>query len=172
MFSIKRLTKYGFVPVLAGLAVASFVAVATRPSAQTEASSHREAPLIGNDPQADATDTYVFIAPDSPDKVTFVGNWIPLEEPAGGPNFYTFGDDVTYDFVVDNNGDALRDVTYEFKFKTEIIDNTTFLAATGPITSLNDPDYNIRQFYDVIRYDGYYRNKTVLATHLPVPPNI
>ena len=177
MISIKKLARYGLVPALAGLAVASFVAIATRPSAQSEASSHREAPLISGDPQADGTDTYAFIAPDSPDKVTFVGNWIPLEEPAGGPNFYAFANDAVYDFAIDNNGDGYEDVTYNFKFKTEVVDPTTFLYATGPITSLTDPHYNVRQFYDVYRQQSSGQGNhaaglgTLVASHLPVPPN-
>ena len=172
MISIKRLAKYGLAPALAGLMVASFVAIATRPTGQTEASSHREAPLISGDPKADGTDTYVFIAPDSPDKVTFVGNWIPLEEPAGGPNFYAFADDAIYDFAIDNNGDGEEDVTYNFKFETEVVDATTFLAATGPITSLSDPHYNVRQFYNIYRHTGPGEDiGTLIASHLPVPPN-
>jgi Domain of unknown function (DUF4331) len=177
MISMKRLARYGLVPALAGLAVASFVAIATRPSAQSEASSHREAPLISGDPQADGTDTYVFIAPDSPDKVTFVGDWIPLEEPAGGPNFYSFADDAVYDFAIDNNGDGYADVTYNFKFKTEVVDPTTFLYATGPITSLTDPHFNVRQFYDVYRQQSSGHGNhgdglgTLIASHVPMPPN-
>ena len=61
------------------------------------ASSHREAPLISEDPVADNTDVYAFVSPDKPDTVTIVANWIPLEEPAGGPNFYKFGDEVLYE---------------------------------------------------------------------------
>src|SRR4029079_17814348 len=61
------------------------------------ASSHREAPLISNDPQADNTDVYAFMAPDNPDLVTFVASFIPFEDPAGGPNFYRFGDNVLYE---------------------------------------------------------------------------
>ena len=60
------------------------------------ASSHREAPLISADPLADNTDTYAFVSPDAPDTVTLIANWIPLEAPGGGPNFYKFGDDVLY----------------------------------------------------------------------------
>ena len=62
--------------------------------APSEASSHREAPLITQDPVADNTDVYAFVSPDRPDTVTLIANWIPFEEPAGGPNFYNFGDDV------------------------------------------------------------------------------
>ena len=171
MISIKRLTKYGLLPVLAGLAVASIVAISTKPSTTTEASSHREAPLISGDPQADATDTYAFIAPDAPHSVTLVGNWIPLEEPAGGPNFYPWSTNAEYAFAIDNNGDSEADLTYSFKFYTQVQDPTTFLYATGPITSLNDPDFNSRQYYDVTKYAGDYKNKQVIATHVPVPPD-
>jgi hypothetical protein len=70
------------------------------------ASSHREAPLISADPLADNTDVYAFVSPDATDTVTLVANWIPLEAPNGGPNFYKFGDDVLYRINVDNDGDA------------------------------------------------------------------
>ena len=113
------------------------------------ASSHREAPLISEDPVADNTDTYAYVAPDQPNKVTIVGNWIPLEEPAGGPNFPRFGEDVVYRFKVDNDGDAVSNVTYEFRFQTRIRNSDTFLYNTGPISSLNDPDWNVRQFYSI-----------------------
>ena len=172
MITRKRLIKYALTPVLAGLALAAVTAVALRPSDSTtgEASSHREAPLISADPLADATDTYAFISNDAPDKLTLVGNWIPLEEPAGGPNFYNFGDDVTYDFDIDNNGNSYSDVVYRFKFHTEVQDPTTFLYATGPITSLDDPNFNIRQFYDVYRKEAPGDFK-LIASHLQTPPN-
>src|SRR5207248_3672622 len=78
----------------------------------THASSHREAPLISEDPVADDTDAYAFVSPDRPDTVTLIGNWIPLEEPAGGPNFYKFGQDVLFQFRIDNNADAVPDIIY------------------------------------------------------------
>ena len=79
-------------------------------------SSHREAPEISKDPVADSTDVYAFVSPDRPGTVTLIANYIPLEGPAGGPNFYAFGDDVLYEIHVDNNGDAEPDVTYQFRF--------------------------------------------------------
>lgn len=170
MISKKRLVTLGLLPVLTGIAAASLVAIGSRPSQSSEASSHREAPAISGDPLADATDTYAFIAPDAPDKLTLVGNWIPLEEPAGGPNFYNFGDDVTYDFDIDNNGDAKEDVVYRFKFHTQVLDPTTFLYATGPITSLDDPNFNIRQSYDVYRKEGR-GDFQLVASNLRTPPN-
>ena len=80
-------------------------------------SSHREAPEISKDPVADSTDLYAFISPDKPDTVTLIANYIPLESPAGGPNFYEFGDDVLYEIHIDNNGDGYADVTYQFNFE-------------------------------------------------------
>ena len=93
------------------------------------ASSHREAPLSSQDPVADHTDVYAFVAPDASDAVTLVGNWIPFEGAAGGPNFYRFGDDVLYTFNVDNNGDAVQDVTYEFRFRT-VVNNAATTSTT------------------------------------------
>jgi hypothetical protein len=165
MTSLKKLLGFGATAALAGIAVASVTAAAFA-SDGGEASSHREAPAISADPLADTTDVYAFIAPDAPDKLTIVGNWIPLEEPAGGPNFYNFGDDVSYEFSIDNNGDAREDVTYEYRFRTTVVDPTTFLYATGPIDSLTDPNFNIRQTYDVYR-NGKKINSMPLAT----PPN-
>ena len=81
------------------------------------ASSHREAPVISEDPAADNTDVYAFVSPDRPDSVTMIANYIPLEEPAGGPNFAKFADSVLYAIHVDNNGDGKEDVTYEFRFR-------------------------------------------------------
>ena len=114
-------------------------------------SSHREAPGIGKDPVADNTDTYAFVSPDRPDTVTIVTNYIPLQGPAGGPNFYSFGEEVLYEIHVDNNGDARPDITYQFRFQTVLGDPDTFLYNTGPITSLDSPSWNSKQFYTVSR---------------------
>jgi Domain of unknown function (DUF4331) len=136
---------------------------------RTNASSHREAPLISNDPQADNTDVYAFISPDRPDTVTMIANYVPLEEPAGGPNFASFGDDVLYALHVDNNGDGSDDVSFEFRFKTHIRNGNTFLYNTGPITSLTDPDWNVRQTYSVTRVTRHGRPE-VLGEEIPTPP--
>jgi hypothetical protein len=104
----------------------------------SSASSHREAPLISEDPVADATDLYAFISPDAPDKLTLIGNWIPFEEPAGGPSFYRFSDDVLYTFHIDNNGDGVADISYELRFKTLIKNPNTSLYSTGPITAVTN----------------------------------
>jgi hypothetical protein len=148
------------------LLATSFIAFEMIP---TSASSHREAPLISNDPQADNTDVYAFVSPDRPDTVTIIANYIPLEEPAGGPNFAAFGDNVLYALHVDNNGDGKDDITFEFRFKTRVLSGNTFLYNTGPITSLTDPDWNIRQSYGVTRVDARGRRE-VLGEHIPTPP--
>ena len=133
------------------------------------ASSHREAPLITQDPVADNTDVYAFKSPDNPNTITLVADWIPFEEPAGGPNFFNFGDDVLYQIHVDNNGDSIPDVTYEWRFTTEIQNPNTFLYNTGPINSISDPNFNYRQFYNLTVVRNGVR--TTIGTHLPVPPN-
>jgi Domain of unknown function (DUF4331) len=131
-------------------------------------SSHREAPLITEDPVADNTDVYAFVAPDAPDAVTLVGNWVPLEQPNGGPNFHKFGDDVLYTFQIDNDGDARADVTYEFRFKSTIANPNSFLYNTGQVTALDDPDLNIRQTYSITRVKDGRRHE--VAKNLPVAP--
>ena len=93
-------------------------------------SSHREAPEISKDPVADSTDVYAFVSPDRPDSVTLIANYIPLQEPAGGPNFYEFGDDVLYEIHVDNNGDGKPDITYQFRFETKLTTPTSFYKVT------------------------------------------
>jgi hypothetical protein len=131
-------------------------------------SSHREAPEIAKDPVADSTDVYAFASPDQPGTVTLIANYIPLQAPAGGPNFYEFGDDVLYEIHIDNNGDAQPDVTYQFRFQTRLRNPETFLYNTGPIQSLDSPNWNRRQFYSVTRVaNGRSR---VLGRDLNCPP--
>ena len=100
--------------VAAALAVALGGAgvVAGTPS-PVGASSHREAPLISQDPVADNTDLYMFRDAADPSKVNIIANFIGLEQPAGGPNWAKFGDDVRYEIHVDNNGDVVPDITYQ-----------------------------------------------------------
>ena len=131
-------------------------------------SSHREAPEISKDPVADSTDVYAFVSPDRPGTITLIANYIPLEGPAGGPNFYSFGDDVLYEIHVDNNGDAEPDVTYQFRFRTALADPDTFLYNTGPITSLGSKNWNRRQTYSVTRVTS--GGSFALASGLSCPP--
>jgi hypothetical protein len=80
---------------------------------------------------------------------------VPLQGPPGGPNFFEFGDDVLYSILIDNDGDALPDITYQFRFRTTFQNEDTFLYNTGPITSLTDPNWNKRQLYDVSVIRGH-----------------
>ena len=133
-------------------------------------SSHREAPEISKDPVADSTDLYAFVSPDAPSTVTLIANYLPLEGPAGGPNFYEFGDDVLYEILIDNNGDARPNISFQFLFKTTIRNQNTFLYNTGPIQSLASPNWNRVQTYDLQRVDYPSGHVTVLGTNLPCPP--
>src|SRR5829696_3963843 len=126
------------------------------------------------DPAADNTDVYAFVSPDRPETVTILANYIPLEEPAGGPNFAGFGDDVLYELNVDNSGDGSEDISYQFRFRTETRNPGTFLYNTGPIDTLSDSDWNRPQFYSVTRIErrGVHgrTSRTVLAENVPTPP--
>src|SRR5689334_11986170 len=117
-------------------------------------SSHREAPEISKDPVADNTDVYAFVSPDRKDSVTLITNFVPLEDPPGGPNFFEFGDDVLYSINIDNDHDGRPEISYVFRFQTRLRNPDTFLYNTGPITSLNSPNWNKRQFYSVTRVEG------------------
>ena len=114
-------------------------------------SSHREAPEISKDPVADNTDVYAFRSPDDPATVTLIANFNPFQKPDGGPNFYEFGEDVLYEIHVSNHNDAHADVTYQFRFTTQVRDKTTFLYNTGPITDIADKSWNRPQYYSVTR---------------------
>jgi len=151
------------------------------------ASSHREAPLIVADPLADNTDTYAFRSTESGRSgfVTLIANWIPFQEPSGGPHFYKFDDTVLYEIYVDNTGDGVEDITYQFRFKTRFINGDSVLGMAAPnqalagtggidplITSLDDPDYNEPQTYSVTRIDRHTgKSGKVIASGLLTPPS-
>jgi hypothetical protein len=116
-----------------------------------EASSHREAPAIAEDQFADNTDVYTFISPTNPDRLVLVANYVPLLIPSSGPNFYKFSDNVRYEFRVDNDGDALTDVTYHFAFTTQVKNGGTFLYNVGPVDDINSGNLNVIQSYDLFR---------------------
>jgi Domain of unknown function (DUF4331) len=131
-------------------------------------SSHREAPEISKDPVADSTDVYAFVSPDKASTVTLIANYIPLQLPSGGPNFYEFGDDVLYEIHVDNNGDGRADISYQFRFSTIVRDPDTFLYNTGQIDSLSSLNWNRVQTYDVAVVSG--SSSGTLGTGLFCPP--
>jgi hypothetical protein len=131
-------------------------------------SSHREAPEISKDPVADSTDVYAFVSPDRPDTVTLIANFIPLQKPDSGPNFWEFGEDVAYDIRIANSGTGYADIVYKFRFTTKVRNKKTFLYNTGPINDITDETWNRPQYYSVTRIEGG-RSK-VLASNLSCPP--
>ncbi len=154
------------------LAVASLpVAVAallmsTTPSV-VSASSHREAPLIADDPQADNTDVYAFRSPDDPSTVTLIANYIPAELPNGGPNYYTFGTNIRYEIHIDNQpATAGDDIIYRFTFDQTNEDPTTFF-------SIRLGQQNFKTRYTAERsINGGSTFSTIVSNGVVPPPNI
>jgi hypothetical protein len=145
----------------------------------TFASSHAEAPLISMDRFADNTDVYAFRSTETGRDgfVTLISNFIPLQGPSDGPQFFRFDDTVLYEIKIDNTGDGLEDITYQFQFTTQIVNPRTVLGMStinldGQITSLTDVDYNMPQTYTVTRVDqGSGRRGRFLAGGLRTPPS-
>src|SRR6202046_3726987 len=154
------------------------------PRGELKMSSHKEAPAIAKDPAADSADLYAFVSPDAPDMVTIIANYVPLQDPDGGPNFFEFGaktvvgtaapggEDVIYSVNIDNTGTGIPSITYQFQFTTTILDPNTFLYATGPITFSSATGYssswNRRQTYTVTRIDT--DPATGVSTVTPISP--
>lgn len=132
------------------------------------ASSHREAPMISQDPTADNTDLYAFRDPTDASMINIIAAYIGLELPQGGPNWQKFADDVLYEIHIDNDGDVVDDITYQFRFRTIVDNPDTFLYNTGQITAPNASPQNVRQVYSVRRIDG--PGSQMLATDVPTPP--
>src|SRR5918912_1071977 len=173
----KIFTLSAFVLIAVSLLVNGF----QRPA---EASSHREAPLIVGDPLIDNTDTYAFRSYEHGREgfVTIIANYIPFEVPSGGPHYYKFDDTALYEIKIDNTGDGVEDITYQFRFSNNTVNPDIVLGAASPnealtgkggveplITSDIDPDYNEVQQYSVTRVDQ--SGKHVLASSLLSPPN-
>lgn len=161
---MNRTRKIGIIGATAALAFTSI-------AGGTLASSHREAPLIAKDPTADITDLYAFVSPDKPDTVTLIANYLPFQEPGGGPNFYDFDPAVKYFIKIDNTGDGVEDLTYAFRFETQIANPDSFLySGYGPIESTSSPQgapyaaSNVTQTYSVSL------NGEEIGSGLYVPP--
>jgi hypothetical protein len=136
-------------------------------------SSHREAPEMSKDPAADSTDVYAFVSPDKPSTVTLIANYVPLQAPAGGPNFYEFGDDVLYEIKISHGASAKSEISYQFRFTSVLENPSTFLYNAGPIAikngRLDTSAWNRRQFFSVTRVETSGKS-TVLASNLACPP--
>jgi hypothetical protein len=129
-------------------------------------SSHREAPLSSIDPTADDTDVYAYTAKDAQDALTVVANWIPFEDPAGGPNFYKFDQRARYYINVDNTGDGKYDVRYRFTFRDKYENGgNSFLYALPGVSSIDDPKLLQKQFYDVERLSYGYEKSASDSRH-------
>ncbi|CAN5762117.1 DUF4331 domain-containing protein [soil metagenome] len=143
------------------------------------AASHAEAPLISMDRFADNTDTYAFrsVEPGREGFVTLIANFIPLQEPSAGPQFFRFDDSVLYEIKIDNTGDGREDITYQFQFTTSIVNDDTVLGHStvnedGVISNLNDADYNMPQTYSVSRVDSSTgRRGRLIASGMRTPPS-
>jgi hypothetical protein len=137
-------------------------------------SSHREAPQISKDPVADSTDLYAFVSPDNRNTVTLIANYIPLEAPDGGPNFYEFGNDVLYEIHIDNDGDGEADISYQFRFNTVNNIPSSFLYNDGPILTLTPPSpsspWNRQQTYSFSRVDHRHGRSVSFGSGLLCPP--
>ena len=156
-----------------GAATAAALAAGSLAVTGVFGSSHREAPRIMLDPSADNTDVYAFTAPDAPHSLTVVANWIPLEDPAGGPYFGKLDPRARYYVKVDNTGDGREDVAYRWEFKNKFRNPNSFLDAAPTVDSVDDPDINFVQTYDLYKetYKGKHVVKTrKLANDLPVAP--
>ena len=136
-------------------------------------SSHREAPKILADPTADNTDVYAFTAPDAPKSLTVIANWIPMEEPAGGPYFGKLDPRARYYVKIDNTGDGREDVAYRWQFKQRFRNPESFLDAAPTVDSVDDPDINFVQTYDLYKETygkGRHRSTRRIAHDVPVAP--
>ena len=156
-----------FSSTLAGLATVAAGA------ATASASSHREAPMIAEDQYVDNTDVYTFISPSDPSKLVIVANYVPLLLPSSGPNFYKFSDDAAYDIKIDNDGDAVADVIYRYRFNSQVKNGATFLYNLGPVDSLASPNLNVTQSYKLEKFLGPTMMSTPRSTLIedgPVAP--
>jgi len=153
------------------LAVTVGVLAGTMIAPAVGASSHREAPSISKDPSADNTDVYAFVTPGKTDTVTMVANYIPDEEPSGGPNFYEWDPSVLYEIHIHNGNGTNDEITYQFRFKTKVVNPDTFLYNTGPISFQNGAyaNWNRPQTYTVTRVDED-GDAQVLQSNALVPP--
>src|SRR5215213_9226446 len=171
MSSMRRIVRNLSI-ILTPLVLLATLMIAFGP-ASVGASSHREAPLIAADPTVDSTDLYAFVSPDAPTTVTLISNWIPFEEPGGGPNFYHFDDNASYYIKIDSDGDALPDISYKWTFHTVIKNGGTFLYNTFPMTTTNSPNLNYTQYYTVTELLGNSITGTNLFSNTQmVPDNI
>ena len=164
-----------------GLIAALSAAAFTLTPLTASASSHREAPLIAEDPLADNTDVYAFVDPQNQDNVVLAADWVPFQPAANGPNYSRFGDDVLYQIHVDNSGTGQSDITFSFRFHTTTVNPNTFLynSPPAPITVVTNSqgeatkynNWNRPQTYDVTMTTGSGA-PTTIGEGLLSPPDV
>jgi hypothetical protein len=163
------------------LAVPFAAALALGAAAPAGASSHREAPFITTVPKVDGTDFYMFrsyegVAADGSggrsDFVTLIANYLPLQAPYGGPNYFKLDPNALYEIHIDNNGDAQEDLSFQFRFRNKLNDITLPIAGkavaiplvqAGPVANVNDPNLNVNETYTVTLVRGDRRKGTAQA---------
>ncbi len=162
-----RLSTFGLVAAIVG-----FLAVGLAAPQLSDASSHREAPVIATDPLADNTDVYAFRDPNSPDDVVLVANYIPLELPSGGPNYHQFGWQIRYEIHVKNQtslgalGTAKDDITYRFTFRINHEDGQ------GTFFKIRLGQENVKARYTMEKSVGGGPFQTVIEDGFVPPPNV
>ena len=130
-----------------------------------EASSHREAPLIANDP-LENTDLYAFRSPDDTNKVTIIANYVPFESPDGGPNYHSFGENVRYEIYIKNNATTTGDdITYWFTFQKANQDGTTFF-------NIRPGQQNLKTTYTLSKKVGKGTFTDIVSNGIVPPANI
>lgn len=167
MFHIQKKQKALVLSLFAAMAISLIPSGAL----QVNASSHREAPAIANDPVRDSNDFYMFRSPTNPNNLVLIATVAtPLQQPWGAPNYFQFGtDDTRYEIKLDNNGDAVEDVTYRFEFTTQPYANpNSFLYNNAPITSLSSV-WNLKQTYKMTEIKNGV--ETIRVNGAVVPPN-
>ena len=170
-----RVKKYFLKKIVSGVVAAALI-VGTL-IVPVLGSSHAEAPLISMDRFADNTDTYAFRSVEAGRSgfVTLIANYIPLQDPSAGPQWFRWDDSVLYEIKIDNTGDGIEDIKYQFRFTTQTVNSNTVLGQStvnqdGVISNLNDPDYNMPQTYSVTFVDMHTGKSRVIASGLKTPP--
>src|SRR5580700_9380768 len=166
------------IAVLAGIALTTVALLPDR----LAAASHREAPITALDQKADITDWFAFVDPGNPGYVVMILNVDPFLEPSNGPNYFPFDPNILYEMKIDNNHDGIPDVTFQFRFQTQILAPTVFTSLVGgipgipPITSLSGPGaagLSLSQTYTVTMVTKYETvNLGQAQTLYAVPTNV